>query len=162
MLARWLLLPAAVVAWRWSRLVSAALGLALVAEFAYDVAPWEPLRWISLVTGTMGLVELKRRITLRRRAKDGDLYASAEWARGAVFWEEPPKGYRDAPRVVVQVFKYRANILATMLVWSSLTDALALLWWRRTEQWGALPVLQTITLLAMIAVSVWPRRNRGL
>lgn len=141
LLARWLLPLAALACWRWSRLVATALALGLVAELAYDVAPWEPLRWVSVVTGTMGIVDLWRRNSVIAEA-GRDTTVISGWRVRLLPWGRP-------------------DVLAILLVWSSLADGLALLWWRRTEQWGALPVLQVITLLAMITVAVWPRRKHA-
>ncbi len=141
-----LLLPlAALACWRWSRLVSGALLLALVAGVVYGVWPWEPLRWVSAVTGTMGIAELGRR-SVRRSVWRPPHFA--------VFDEEQQRHFAR--------WGYgRPDVLAILLVWSAITDALSLLWWRRTEQWGALPVLQVIALLTMIVVSLLPRRNRA-
>ena len=129
---------AALTSWRWSRLVAAALALGAAANVVYEFAAWESLRGISAVTGLLGLVELSDRAGRRY----------AERRRMLVSWAHPaPIGRPDA--------------LAALLVWSSLVDGLALLWWRKTAQWGALPFFQVVVLVVMIVVGLWPRRRRA-
>ena len=135
-----ILLPiTAFACWRWSRLVADALLLALAAEVVYDVAPWEPLRLVSAVTGLAGVVVL---IEHGRQP----LYIvghGRNWRLG--FWQG--------------LAQSRPTVLAFLLVGSMAADAAALLWWRGTGEWGPLPFFQVVVLLAMIGVSLWPRRS---
>ena len=65
------LLPAAVFAWRWSRAVSMALGVAFAAAAVYLAAPWEPLRWVSALVGLVGIEEAGRGAAALRRGGEG-------------------------------------------------------------------------------------------
>jgi len=132
-LALALLLPAALLTWRWSRLVSGALWFALATWLAYRGLRWaypdawaaghlEPLRAVSAMTGIAGVLETNR------------------WAA----YDEPTA---------------RAPILGALLVASMGVDLTALLIHRGAGQWGPQPFFQVGVLLAMCAVSVWPRRK---
>jgi len=135
-LARVLLPLAAILTWRWSRLVSGALGFAFVASLVYLVAPWEPLRWVSAVTGLAGVTELGR-----VRGISGLL------ARSRV-------GVRDRRMYIMN----RRDIVAALLVGSMAADGVAYLWHRSTGHWGPMPVLQVVVLAAMCVIGAWPRR----
>jgi hypothetical protein len=75
-LALFLLLPAAWLTWRWSRLVSGALWLTLVATVSWLATSWEPLRAVSFGTGLMGVVGLATHDEDRPRALSSLLVAS--------------------------------------------------------------------------------------
>jgi hypothetical protein len=75
-LALALLLPAALLTWRWSRLVSGALWLTLVATVSWLAILWEPLRAVSVCTGLLGVVGLAVHNEDRPRALSSLLVAS--------------------------------------------------------------------------------------
>lgn len=150
-LALVLLLPAALLTWRWSRLVSGALWLTLATWLAYRGIKWqwpnvwaagylEWMRGVSMVTGGVGAVVLKRdRPSMRLRS----------WA------------YRPARiTMTLRTTSFaRVDALAGLLVASMGVDLTAWLVHRGAGQWGPQPFFQCIVLLAMCASSVWPRRK---
>lgn len=140
-LALWLLPIAALACWRWSRLVAGALVLAFGAWLLYRYAwQWEGLRWTSAVTGLMGVVELGRS-------------RPSAWTRWQ-FYKRTLVG-----KALARTRYARVDALAMLLVGSAATDAAAMLWWRSTGEWGPLPFFQTLVLLMMIAIGLWPRRT---
>jgi hypothetical protein len=153
-----LLLPAAVLAWRWSRLVSAALALALLAGLAFLLVPhvaWTlrdgEWRWtfaegayrlaLPGLVGFAGAVVLFWRLDMRemcrhcRVSTPEDAELVAHYALG------------------------RPDALAALLVVSMGVDLAALLLHRGTGQWGPQPFFQCAVLLAMCAISAYPRRK---
>jgi hypothetical protein len=140
-----LLVPAALLTWRWSRLVSGALWLTLATWLAYRGLHWtypdawaaghfEWMRGVSMVTGLVGGVELTRLALLR------DITSPS---RGGFIGR--PLG--------------RPDILAGMLMASMGVDLTAWLIHRGAGQWGPQPFFQVVVLLAMCGVSAWPRRK---
>lgn len=157
-LALWLLPIAALACWRWSRLVAGALALAFGAWLVYRYAwQWDGLRWVSAVTGLAGVVEIGKRAGLRRVVPEELDHGARElWASGAA------TTYSLAHALMRDAWASRwawgrVDVLALLLVGSAAADAAALLWWRRTCEWGPLPFFQTLVLLAMIAIGLWPR-----
>jgi hypothetical protein len=140
-LALWLLPIAAVCSWRWSKLVSAALGAALAAWLVYRYAwPWEGLRWVSAVTGLAGAVELGRRARLRRL----QCHTTTRIGVPVFMWQTYKAG--------------RPDLLAALLVGSAVSDALAYRVFVGRGLW-VMAAAQIGWLAAMIAVSLWPTRR---
>lgn len=170
-LALVLLIPAALLTWRWSRLVSAALWLTLAVWLAYRGIRWqwpevwtaghlEWMRGVSMVTGLIGATELRRRARLRERKR---------WLRDDLHWLHfhgmaaiiRPDDLRFAhiTNTSMQERTGRPDILAALLVASMGVDLTAWLIHRGAGQWGPQPFFQVGVLLAMCAVSAWPRRK---
>ena len=167
-LALALLIPAALLTWRWSRLVSVALGLTFAVWLAYRGIRWqwpevweagkiEWMRGVSMLTGGMGAVELALRA--RRRSRVVASYRNAEaWAaeaglRGAEVWA----GLMQAG--VRRMRWSRPDLLAALLVASMAIDLTAWLIHRGAGQWGPQPFFQVVVLLAMCVIGAWPRRK---
>jgi hypothetical protein len=154
-LALFLLIPAATLAWRWSRLVSGALWLTLATWLAYRGIRWqwpnvwlaghlEWMRGVSMATGLAGTWTVRRYLDGARRVR--------KWNRA--FQERKWEGaYAKMPDDA-----WRIAYLAALLVASMGVDLAALLIHRGTGQWGPQPVFQCIVLLAMGAVA-WPGRK---
>jgi hypothetical protein len=128
-LALFLLLPAAVLAWRWSRLVSAALWLTLAVWLAYRSLAW---RWPEAHAD--GAFEVMR--------------YGASAATGFLGLLAFEKGGNET-RVRRQL------VLGAMLIASMAVDLAALLVHRAWGQWGPQPFFQCLVLLAMCVVA-WP------
>ena len=84
-----LLLPVAILTWRWSKLVSCSIQLALVASVAVRLGI-EQARIVSVLTGFAGAIELGLALefptdadSTMRRAKVGALLLAAMAADGA-------------------------------------------------------------------------------
>jgi hypothetical protein len=181
-LALLLLLPAAVLAWRWSRLVSAALALALLAGAAFLLVPhkawtWREGEWrwtfaegayrlaLPGLVGLAGAVELARRQGERRA-----LMRFGRWAF-SVGYREQHDNVGAADRAWDRVrhempsmmrrhgITSRPDALAALLVVSMGVDLAALLIHRGTGQWGPQPFFQCAVLLTMCAISAYPRRK---
>lgn len=164
-----LLLPAALLTWRWSRLVSGALWLTLATWLAYRGIRWqwpemwaagriEWMRGVSAVTGLVGAVELRRRAIVRERGWYDENQAHLVLRSGRA------DSYAHALRIVEQEWherwdRGRPDYLAALLVASMGVDLAAMLIHRGAGQWGPQPAFQCIVLAAMCAVSVWPRRK---
>jgi hypothetical protein len=165
-LALFLLLPAAWLTWRWSRLVSGALWLALGTWLAYRGIRWhwpdvwaagylEWLRGVSVVTGLLGAWELVER-------------ASARHVLLHKPWEAYLLAREFAGRAGVTLISLKAtdawfapgrpDYLAALLVASMGVDLAAILIHRGASQWGPQPFFQCIVLVAMCVVA-WPRRT---
>jgi hypothetical protein len=148
-----LLLPAALLTWRWSRLVSGALWLALAVWLAYRGVRWaspdtwaaghlEWMRGVSMVTGLAGAAEIARR--------HGGYHAT---------WHVPEDMRpRMAAAGLIRPPVSRPDYLAGLLVVSMGVDLAALLICRAWGQWGPQPFFQCIVLVAMCVVA-WPRRK---
>jgi hypothetical protein len=168
-LALFLLLPAAWLTWRWSRLMSAALWLALGTWLAYRGIKWqwpdmwaagylEWLRGVSMVTGLVGAVELWWRASFR--AERGRWISMNPLRRSVYRTPATLVGVAVDPREWEATWAVgRPDILAALLVASMGVDLAALLICRAWGQWGPQPFFQACVLLAMCAVSVWPRRT---
>lgn len=166
-LALLLLVPAALLTWRWSRLVSVALVVTLAAEAFYRVVVWqnpsaweaghlEPLRAVSMFTGAVGAIVAARN-SGRRSEHERIAGAYREWmARGPSEGFTGVLGHEVAERSWSRV--RRSRWLGALLFGSMGVDLTALLIHRGTDQWGPLPLFQCVALLAMCAISVWPRR----
>jgi hypothetical protein len=161
-----LLLPAAVLAWRWSRLVSVALWLTLATWLAYRGIKWhspdawaagriEWMRGVSMVTGLVGAVELAQRAAVRRLLAESPFeafyIAREEFGHDVSTWE--------ACKVAREAFAVgRPDVLAALLVASMGVDLTAWLIHHGAGQWGPQPFFQCIVLVAMCVVA-WPRRR---
>jgi hypothetical protein len=174
-LALALLLPAALLTWRWSRLVSVALWLTLAVWLAFRGLRWaypdawaaghlEWMRGVSMVTGLVGAVEIAQRQGQRRA-----MARFGRWAFSVGYREQRDDGAaedrawervrREMPAMMRRHgVTGRPDCLAALLVASMGVDLAALLIHRGTGQWGPLPVFQCIVLLVMCAVA-WPRRK---
>lgn len=167
-LLAWLaILPAAVLSWRLSRVVSLALAAVWLSTLGYLVCAhawpeaWacgrlEWQRWASAAAGLAGVWTLVARGARRVRDAD-DRRVAAQWAaesglRGAEVWAEfVARGSRRyAPG--------RPDALAALIVGSMASDAAAHLVHRGAGVW-VLPVVQLLALAAMCLVSAWPRRS---
>jgi hypothetical protein len=126
--------------------------LALALRWAYPDA-WaaghlEWMRGVSMVTGLVGAVELAAR-------------ARQRWA---VVAEHVHTYGMIRSEILQRQFQVRGlwgrpDYLAGLLVMSMGVDLAAWLICRAWGQWGPQPVFQCIVLLAMCAVSMWPRRR---
>jgi hypothetical protein len=165
-LALFLLLPAAVLAWRWSRLVSAALWLTFAVWLAYRGLAWrwpeahaagafEWMRGVSVVTGGLGAWGLVER-------------ASARHVLSHRPWEAYLLAREFAGRQGVTLISLKAtdawfapgrpDILAALLVASMAVDLTAWLIHRGAGQWGPQPFFQAVVLLAMCVIA-WRKRS---
>lgn len=166
-LALSLLLPAAWLTWRHSRLVSGALWLTLATWLAYESIKWqwpgvwaaghlEWMRSVSMVTGLVGAFELAQRAAARHVLATDPLRAFETWKEVNGSWTGAHAAVREASG---RLAKGRPDILAALLVASMGVDLAALLIHRGASQWGPQPFFQVGVLLAMCAISVWPRRK---
>jgi hypothetical protein len=168
-LALALLLPAALLTWRRSRLVSAALWLTLAVWLAYRGLAWrwpeahaagsfEWIRGVSMATGLVGAVELAIR---QWRRSSGDplenIKVIAAIESGLASWDGTAR-LRVQREWAERWERGRPDILAAILVASMAVDLAALLVHRAWGQWGPQPVFQVVVLLAMCGVA-WPRRK---
>jgi hypothetical protein len=168
-LALVLLLPAALLTWRWSRLVSAALALALLAGIAFLLVPHQAWtlhdgewRWtftegayrlaLPGLVGLAGAVVLAQRITVRQMLETDTIGVYQVAREGGGSWD-------DIEVARVAFARGRPDALAALLVVSMGVDLAALLLHRGTGQWGPQPFFQCAVLLAICAVSVKPRRK---
>jgi hypothetical protein len=157
-LALILLLPAAILAWRWSRHASAALALTLLAGIAFLLVPHEAWtfrdgewRW-TFAEGAYrmvlpGLVGLAGAFVLFWRH---DMREMCRHCRVST---------PEDAALVAHYALGRPDALAALLVVSMGVDLAALLLHRGTGQWGPQPFFQCATLLAVCAISAYPRRK---
>jgi hypothetical protein len=167
-LALFLLLPAAWLTWRWSRLVSGALWLALGTWLAYRGIRWqwpdlwtaghlEWMRGVSMATGLVGAIALADRAH-RRTLREQIRAAYHEWTmRGPIDGFSGELGREVAENARKAVAVGRPDVLAALLVASMAIDLAAMLIHRGAGQWGPQPFFQCVVLLAMCVVA-WPRR----
>lgn len=145
---------AALASCRWSRLCAAAFALAFAGSAAYiglvHLAPaahapgaHEWLRWVSVVTGALGAVELVACVRLDRRA-------ARIAAEGRPLLFSMRQRMAELPR---------RRIIASLLIASSLADGASWLWWHETGQWGPLPAVSCLLYAGVCAVGFW-RRGR--
>jgi hypothetical protein len=167
-LALFLLLPAAWLTWRWSRLVSCALWLTLATWLAYRGVKWqwpdawaaghfEWMRGVSMVTGLVGAIEIAHRVKMRT-AREEDLDHGVRLLMiGGTFKTMSAARLAMSRAWIERHAKGRPDILAALLVASMGVDLAALLIHRVVGQWGPQPFFQCIVLVAMCVVA-WPRR----
>lgn len=132
------LLPfAAAFTWRTSRVVSVALAIATIAvaywiaSLLFGVMPWDGLRWaVACVTSLFGLVAIDCH---------GDMVRHC----------------RSLPSLADELRRHQAGRLqGALLVGSSIADFVSLHREAQGAEFGALPVLQIVVLLAMIWISL--------
>ena len=163
LLAWFAILPAAVLSWRWSRVVSLALAAVWLTTLGYlackHVWPhaWacgrlEWQRWVSAAAGLAGIFTLAHHRSERHRFERIDAKAAAMAAR---LLAVPVGGPRTIPWGELSL---RPEMLAALLVGSMAADGAAHLVHRGTGLW-VLPGVQLLALVAMCLVSGWPRRS---
>jgi hypothetical protein len=153
-----LLLPAALLTWRWSRLVSAALAIALLAGGAFLLVPHEVWTWHA------GEWRWSFAEGAYRLALPGLVGLAGAFV---LFWRHDMRemcrhGRVSTPEDAALVAYYalgRPDALAALLVVSMGIDLAALLLHRGTGQWGPQPFFQCAILLAMCAIGARSRRK---
>ncbi len=141
--AHLILLPTAFFCWRHSRAISLAFIIAFVAASFYLLAcPIDAIRWFCAgLTGGIGIV-----VTLWRAwCRIGAARWNARWSN--VFWFS--SHYPLTP-----------DILASLLVGSSVADFISLRREAQGHPWGSLSFWQIVTCLVMIAVCIIGRRTQ--
>lgn len=143
---------AALASYRWSKLCAAAfalafgasalyLGLARLAPLHHAAGELEPLRLVSVVTGTMGAAELRACVRIGHKVQ---CIVSA--GRSPLFSLRQRMAELPIRRAI-----------ASLLVASSLVDGASWLWWRSTGQWGPLPAVSCLLYVAVCVVGIWQR-----
>ena len=139
--AHLILLPTAFFCWRHSRAISAAFIIAFVVASFYLACPIDALRWgLAGLTGGIGIA-----VTLWRTwCRFGSARWNSRWSNAFGFSAHYP---------------LTPDILASLLVGSSVADFVSLRREAQGHPWGSLSFWQIAVCLLMIAISIIGRRT---